>query len=229
MTTVALIPARGGSKGIPNKNLRSLCGRPLIAWTIDQARSSRSIDQVVVSTDDDQIAEISLEWGASVPFMRPDNLAGDESTTESVLTHALQMLDSMGDTFERAVLLQPTSPIRSSGTIDRALSLFELSQADSLVSVQELPPFVWRSGKYFSAQYDPMLRPRRQDLVRADRLYVENGSIYISKVSAILESGCRVSGNVIGFTMTRAESIDIDEETDFVLAESIIAGLGMNS
>ena len=227
MATVAIIPARGGSKGIPRKNLRVLSGQPLIAWSIGQARACTTIDSVIVSTDDPEIADVARKSGADVPFMRPASLAGDLSSTEDVLAHTIESLAQTGRRFDRVVLLQPTSPIRRPDSLSRALALFEETGADSLVSLVESHPFVWRAGDYFTPTYDPLARPRRQDLTDDQRLFLENGSIYISSTSALSTSRCRVSGRVAGFVMSREESIDIDDELDFRLAEASIQYLGL--
>lgn len=229
MTTVALVPARGGSKGIPRKNLRLIGGRPLIAWSISQALACSAIDQVVVSTEDLEIAAIASEAGATVPFMRPPELAGDETTTEAVMLHAVEALASSGVSVDRVVLLQPTSPVRRVDTIERAVLELDRTRADSVVSVVEVHPFVWRAGEFFEPQYDPVQRPRRQDIPDDQRLYIENGSIYVTSVVALLESRCRISGQVAGFPMSREESIDIDDEIDLALAEAAMNHLGLFS
>lgn len=229
MLTVALIPARGGSKGVPRKNLRLVGGQPLIAWSIRQALACSAIDQVVVSTDDMEIAATASEAGASVPFMRPSELARDETTTEAVMLHAVEELASNGTKIDRMVLLQPTSPVRRVDSIGRALSELDRTGADSLVSLVEVHPFVWRAGQFFSPQYDAARRPRRQDISIDQRLFIENGSIYVTSVAALLKSHCRISGRVAGFPMTREESIDIDDEIDLVLAEATMQHLGLLS
>jgi len=115
---LALIPARGGSKGLPGKNIKPLLGKPLIAWTIEQAKASKYVDRVVVSTDDDEIAEVAIRYGAEVPFLRPKELARDDSPTIDAILHALDFFSDKGERFDLLALLEPTSPLRDSEDID---------------------------------------------------------------------------------------------------------------
>ncbi len=134
---IAIIPARGGSKRLPCKNIRDLCGKPLIAWTIEQAKNSKFIDKVVVSTDDEEIAAISREYGVDVPFLRPKELATDESPSIDLIKHALDFFKKKGETYDIIILLEPTSPLRKKNDIDAAINLFleRYYYSDSLVSL----------------------------------------------------------------------------------------------
>ena len=165
MTYLAIIPARGGSKGLPNKNILPLNGLPLIAWTIQQAKSVAKIDHVVVSTDDQKIAEIALSYGAEVPFIRPAELAMDETPTEPVMLHALEFYRENKNYIPNAIiLLQPTSPIRRPKSITEALNEFERKNLDSLLSVCEDHHFYWKNKESPEALYDFENRPIRQDI-----------------------------------------------------------------
>ena len=223
--SLAIIPARGGSKGIPGKNLRELAGKPLIAWSILAARAAERIDRIVVSTDDEAIAETARAFGADVPFVRPADLATDTAPTEPVMAHALDWYAEAGEEFDTIVLLQPTSPLRRAGTIDAALARFEAEGADSLLGVCETHHFFWQRGEGGEARalYDYRNRPRRQDIAPADRNYRETGSLYISRADAFRESGNRLSGKIIMFEMAEEESWELDSEADFRILEALFA------
>ena len=134
---LCVIPARGGSKRLPHKNIKNLCGKPLIQWTVEAGIGSKSIDRLIVSTDDLEIAEISKSCGAEVPFIRPETLATDSSSSYSVLEHAYQYLFEQGDYYDYIIMLQPTSPLRTSNHIDEAVKLLKDKQADGVISVTE--------------------------------------------------------------------------------------------
>jgi len=219
-----LIPARSGSKSIPHKNLKMLAGKPLIAWSIESALNANVSGRVVVSTDDDEIANVALSYGAEVPFRRPSELATDETPTEPVMLHAAQQLMQDADYRPKAmVLLQPTSPIRKAGTIDSAIAKFESSQADSLLSVHEIHPFLWRTGKDGAiAGYDYTRRPRRQDIASDKVLFEENGSIYITRLETLVKYQNRLGGRIELFVTDPIENCDIDTPSDFELVAALI-------
>lgn len=223
MASLAVIPARGGSKGVPGKNLKEIAGKPLIAWTIEQALAADAIDTVLVSTDDEAIAAVARGHGAEVPFLRPAALATDEAPTEPVMAHALDWYAGQGRTFERIVLLQPTSPLRLPGTIDAAVRQFAAEGADSLLGVVECHHFYWRRGAAAEALYDYRNRPRRQDIAAADRRYRETGSIYISKVDAFRRAQNRLSGSIALFVMDELEGWEIDSAADFAILEALLS------
>jgi CMP-N,N'-diacetyllegionaminic acid synthase len=223
MSKLCIIPARGGSRGVPRKNLRVVANKPLIAWTIHQALAALMIDRVVVSTDDAEIADVARCYGAEVPFLRPAELATDTAPTEPVLIHAVDALQqSEGYRPQAIVLLQPTCPIRRAGSIDRAIALFDEEQSDSLLSVREIHPFLWHNEAEPQAHYDISNRPRRQDVAAADRLFEETGSIYITNVELLLSTKNRLGGKVTLFAMHADESWDIDTESDFAVAEALL-------
>lgn len=225
MTTrkvLAIIPARGGSKGIPGKNILPLGGKPLLAHSIDQAKRTPAITRVVVSTDDDQIARVARAYGAET-IARPPEISGDAASSESALLHALDFLRaSEGYEPDLVVFLQATSPLRGPGDIGNALETFDREHADSLLSVCPLHGFVWRRTPegIRSFSYDYKNRQRRQD---APEDFVENGSLYIFKPRVLRESGNRLGGTIALYPMAVLDSFQIDEPGDFQLMEALLA------
>ncbi|MEO8851586.1 MAG: acylneuraminate cytidylyltransferase family protein [Allobranchiibius sp.] len=215
-----MIPVRGGSKGVPGKNLRQIEGRPLVVWTIEQALAVEGLD-VLVSTDDERIAEVARAAGASVPFLRPAALAQDATPTEPVVQHAIQYQVDHGRAPDSVMLLQATSPLRLPGTLDRAIAQFTASEADSLVGVVPFAPFFWwqgQDGQSPRADYEVQARPRRQDLTSAELRYRETGSLYLTKSWVYQKHDNRLGGRIELFVMDEVEGIDIDTEHDLRLA-----------
>jgi N-acylneuraminate cytidylyltransferase len=211
---LGLIPARGGSKGLPGKNILPVNGRPLLAWTIDASRASRSIDRYILSSDDERISTVARSLGCDVPFVRPSALATDTATSMDVVMHAL---DSIGG-FDVVVLLQPTSPLRTAQDIDAACALLAQSGAPACVSVSpvEQHPY-WM----FSVDDRHRLAPffergtvatRRQDL---PDVYALNGAIYVADVTWLRGSRSFLSTETVGYVMPAERSIDIDTKADF--------------
>lgn len=222
MKYLAVIPARGGSKGLPGKNVRLLAGKPLIAWSIEQALESGCIDCVHVSTDDPEIAEVARAYGADVPYMRPVELAQDTTPTEPVMTYALDWYEKLGRAFDAVVLLQPTSPLRLPGTLGAALQAFEARGAESLLGVCENHHFFWRNSEDAVALYDYRNRPRRQDIRPEDRLYRENGSIYVTRTAAFRRHSNRLCEPIHMHVMREEEGCEIDSLADFVVVETLL-------
>lgn len=216
MNIVAIIPARGCSKSIPKKNIKLLAGKPLIAYSIEQAKNSKLINKVVVSTDDDEIAEVAEKYGAEV-IKRPDELATDTAPTEPVLQHAVKELEKQGYKADLIVLLQPTSPLREKDDIDDAIKTLQEKNADSLLSVCPNHLFLWKEDG-ISINYDYKKRPRRQDMEQ----YAENGSIYVTKTNILMKENNRLGGKIALHIMKPENSLEIDDEFDFWLIEQMM-------
>ncbi len=220
MATAAIIPARGGSKGLPRKNIKNLANKPLIAHSIIHAQEAKLVDKIYVSTDDREIAEISRDYGAEI-IDRPDELASDTASSESALIHAVKQIESTGIAIDLVVFLQCTSPIRTGTDIDNAIAKLKAENADSLLSVSPSHRFLWEEvdGVAKSINYNYRDRPRRQDM---QPQYMENGSIYIFKPWVLKELNNRLGGKIVLFPMDEAESWEIDSVLDFEIAEFLL-------
>ncbi|WP_417845219.1 cytidylyltransferase domain-containing protein [Thalassospira povalilytica] len=223
LKVMAVVTARGGSKGLPNKNVLDFCGKPLIAWSIEAAKKSKLVDRVVVSTEDENIAEIAREYGADVPFMRPDELATDEAVTLDVLKHLVSKIQD----YDLIVLLQPTSPLRTVQDIDTAIELCASNAMTSTVSVCEADKspywmyYLSEEGQMKNVlTQDQTSSTRRQDLPQAFAL---NGAVYVISKNALLAGEALVSKDTLAFPMPKSRSVDIDSEEDFVVAEAFFA------
>lgn len=223
---LAVIPARGGSKGIPGKNIKNLCGHPLIAYTIYAARKSKYIDDVVVSTDSDDIAGIALRYGAEVPFLRPASLSGDTAKSIDALVHARDVLAEEGRHYDSIVFMQPTSPLRHSAEVDEAIEVFYSHGALGLASVTEVTesPLLTRSigeGGVLHPIIPTSSTVRRQDM---PKFYHVSGAIYINR-SDVLTPKTSLNDNPIAYIMEKDRSLDIDCLEDFMRAEQILSSL----
>jgi CMP-N-acetylneuraminic acid synthetase len=222
-TVLTLIPARGGSKGLPGKNIRPFLGKPLIARSIDAARDSGVAGRIVVSTDDREIADVSLAHGAEVPFLRPEDIAADASPVLAAALHAVDwFIEHENWQASWLLLLQPTSPLRTPGDIQQAFHLLEPTDADAVVGVSETKshPF-WVK----TLTDDGFLRPfvggqnapaRRQDLPPAFAL---NGMLYLVRVSTLREEGAFCPQRTLPLVIPSSRAFDIDTEQDFLIAE----------
>ena len=215
---LAIIPARGGSKGIPRKNLRLLAGKPLIAHTIEHALRARQVSRTVVSTDDTEIAEVSRKCGAEV-VMRPAELATDTAGSDLVLLHALSYLEEKeGFIPSLVVFLQATSPLRRLNDIDNAINQLVGDGADSLLSVTESSEFIWKQveGGFTSITFDYRNRKRRQEL---EKIYYENGSIYLTKPEILRKCKNRLGGRISTYLMESWQRADIDDYDSLMWCE----------
>ena len=223
MNILCVIPVRGGSKGVPGKNLRPVAGRPLVTWSIAHALGSVTPMRVIVSTDSEEIATVAREAGAEVPFLRPAELATDTAPTEPTIVHAIRWVREQGWEPDLVVLLQATSPIRSADSIDRAIAQILAEGADSLVGVVPSSPFLWRRGRPPVAQYPVDARPRRQDMTEDVIPLRETGSLYVTRTRIYDEQSNRLGGTVSLFVMHEQEGLDIDTEVDLIIADSILS------
>jgi CMP-N,N'-diacetyllegionaminic acid synthase len=227
MKVLAIIPARGGSKGVPNKNIKILGDRPLIAYSIESALATNLIQDVVVSTDSKEIKQISLQYGAQVPFMRPDYLSNDSAKSIDVVIHTLEYFKKKRVTYDAVILLQPTTPFRKTTLIEKALKKYKGDYLDSLVSVLPVPTKYnphWvfeenEEGRLFISTGEVEIIPRRQDL---PKVYIRDGSIYITSTEVILNDKT-FYGKALGFLeVSHQLHVNIDTLEDWAKAENIL-------
>ncbi|MFI3202186.1 MAG: pseudaminic acid cytidylyltransferase [Eubacteriales bacterium] len=222
---LAIIPARGGSKGVPRKNIKLLSNKPLIEYTIEAALQSKIFEEVVVSTDDEEIAEIAKSCGATIPFMRPANLALDLTTSDEVIKNVLDSYNKSGRVFTEVCKLQPTSPLRTSKMIQEAYELMQIKEKDFLVSVCECEHSPLWAGKLDKEHsLDEFIIEEAKTACRQalEPYYRLNGAIYMAKSTAFIQNGSFLGANGLAFIMKQEDSIDIDTELDFKLAELIM-------
>jgi YrbI family 3-deoxy-D-manno-octulosonate 8-phosphate phosphatase len=221
LKTISIIPARGGSKGLPRKNVLPICGKPLLAWNIEAAMTSKQIDDVYVSTDDPEIAQVARSYGAKV-IDRPIDLAGDAATSESALLHGLDFLSANGVNPELLVFMQCTSPLTATEDIDCAINTLYEMDADSCLTASDFHYFVWNQNKDGFADginHDKRFRPRRQD---REPQYAENGAIYVMKVDGFREAQHRFFGKTVLSLMPAERCAEIDEPVDLKVVEVLL-------
>ncbi len=225
MRVLGIVPARGGSKGIPGKNVRPLGGKPLLVHTAEAALAARLLSRVVLTTDDERIAEVGRGCGLEVPFLRPAELAMDDTPTLPVLQHAVAELEKTGDRFDAVCLLQPTSPFRRAGDIDGCIELLESAGLDAVVSVLPVPPEHNPHWVYFR-EGDGLLRlatgedqpiPRRQELPPA---FHRDGSVYVTRRNVLME-GNSLYGRRLGGYLADSRSVNLDTPADWERAERL--------
>ena len=224
---IAIIPARGGSKGIPGKNLKLVCGKPLLAWSIIQARAAKSINSVWVSSDSNEILAVAEEYGA-IAIRRPEGLSGDTASSESAWLHALEEVEHLGVQVDLIVGIQATSPIRSCSDLEAAIGQVKSECLDSLLTVTEIEDFFnWRIGSEGpeSVNYDYRSRKVRQLI---EKRFLENGSFYIFRPEIIRALKNRLGGKIGMYVMERHKMFQIDNPEDIVLCEAIMRGYGMD-
>lgn len=218
---LGIIPARGGSKGVPGKNIRIIAGKPLIAWTIEEAKKSKYIDRLVVSTDDREIADIAKCFGGEVPFLRPETLARDDTPGVAPVIHALMEIPG----YDYVVLLQPTSPLRSCFDVDGCIESCVFNNAPACVSVVQPDKSPYWSYELKDGFLSPLLKTemsamRRQDLPSVVSL---NGAVYIARTEWLLEMNTFISAETTAFEMSKERSLDIDTELDFKVCELLLS------
>jgi len=229
LNVVAVIPARGGSKGVPHKNIKKLGGKPLIAYTIEEAKKAKTLDRIIVSTDDDKIAVIAKKYGAEVPFKRPHHLSTDAAHTPPVIMHAVDYLEKKGCKVDVVVTLQPTSPFRKACHIDEAVRKLIKTGADAVMSVREaeFPPFWLRKikkGKVFffvKSKIDFSLLERQQ----LQKVYQPNGAVYATRRDFLMKRGKIVGvdgDDTRAIIMDSMHSFDTDTPMDFDVGEIMI-------
>ena len=220
MKIVAIIPARGGSKGIPRKNVKELCEKPLIAYIIETALKVKELDRVIVSTEDEEIAEVAKEYSAEVPFMRPEELTRDETPTLPVLQHAVKYLeDKENYKPDIVVLLYATSPLLKHERVSEAIKLLRARGFDSVLSVVEDRGHYWVEKDDSCERLHPKVLKNRQF---TKPLLKENGAIYLCKRDLLMKENTMVGGKIGFLKMQKDETIDIDDLLDFEIAEFLM-------
>jgi len=220
---LALIPARAGSKGLPGKNIRPMCGKPLIGWTIERALQSKYIDTVLVSTDGEEIAGIARDFGAEVPFLRPEAISGDKASSYDVIDHALDHYAALGSHYDYLLLLEPTSPLREPGDLDALLEKLMATGADSIISLGEAathPSIVKRlEGDGFASFFPLPLANRRQDNEPA---YFPYGVGYAAKTNILRQQRSFYLGKATWYQIKRYQCYEIDDIYDFLCVEAVM-------
>jgi N-acylneuraminate cytidylyltransferase len=226
---LGLINARGGSKGIPRKNIKPLGGKPLIAWAIDAGLASKRLTRLIVSTEDPEIADIAQQFGADVPFVRPPELASDAALQIDAIRHALETLSAAGEDYDAVAVLQPTCPLRRSDDIDGALDLLISENADTVISVMEV------QGQHPLTMYTraadggltPLMEANQAGVQRQEfpAVWWRNGAVYAIRSAVILEQGTLYGAKVLGYAMPAERSINIDEPLDWMMAEAMVTYL----
>lgn len=219
---LAIIPARGGSKGVPRKNIRDLAGKPLIAWTIEEAKKSRYIDRLILSSEDDEIIEVAKQYGCEVPFKRPLELAQDDTPGIEPVLHAIEQCPG----YDYVVLLQPTSPLRTVGDIDGCIEKLLSNGGDFCVSVTEPEKSPYWMYTVSNDRMVPLMPQedfvtRRQDL---PKVFALNGAIYVGKSNSLIKEKSFLTEYTLGFTMNQINSVDIDTEFDLSYCEFLLKG-----
>jgi len=223
---LAIVPARGGSKGLPKKNIRALGSKPLIAWSIEAGKQSRYIDKVTVSTDSQEIAAIAQQWGGEVPFIRPAELATDDAKGIDAILHAIHWHHDNGEQFDLVFVLQPTSPLRTADHIDQAIELLFEKNAGAIVSVCPVDHHPWwcnslpEDGRMKDFLRPEILNTNRQELPPFYRL---NGAVYVADIAFLEATHSFMGDETFAYIMTAESSIDIDSAFDFKLAELLLS------
>lgn len=227
MRTVAIVPARGGSKSIPRKNIKLLAGRPLLWYSAEAARGARRLARTILSTEDEEIARIGRECGLEVPFLRPPDLARDDTPILPVIRHAVRTLESAGETMDAICLLQPTSPLRRSADIDACIHLLETSGADAVATMKPVPAEYNPHWVYFREHGGDMRLctgedapiPRRQDLPPA---FHRDGAVYVTRRDVVMCQDSLYGRRLLGYELDTTAGVNLDELDDWTRAEQLI-------
>ena len=225
-TILAIIPARGGSKGLPDKNIKDLCGKPLIGWTIEQSKASKVIDEIFVSTDSLKISNVAKEYGVNVPILRPEELAKDSSSSMDVVDHVLSYFENKNTFFDYILLLEPTSPLRKDNDLDSAIKLaIENESVDGVISLGEVhmehPMIVKKlnqKGKIESYIENVKKISQRQ---QTDKAYFPYGVIYMIKTKVFRNKRTFYTNNIIPYFIERWQNYEVDDIYDFIAIEAI--------
>lgn len=219
--TLFVIPARGGSKGLPGKNIKDLCGKPLIAYSIDVARAFADDEHICVSTDSEEIKRVVEDYGLTVPFIRPAYLATDTASSNDVLIHAVNYFEMLGREYKRLVLLQPTSPLRSIEDVSGSLTLYS-DDIDMVVSVTKshAPAVLCNDDEegYVQLVFNKNAAGRQE----LQDMYEFNGAVYVMNIQALLKKGIAGFTKKVKYVMSKEHSVDIDDIIDFKLVETMI-------
>lgn len=224
---LGIITARGGSKGLPGKNVMEIAGKPLVQWSVEQGLACEVFDRFIISTDDQIIADVARNAGCEIPFLRPDHLASDVASSIDVLLHAINWLEEQGDHFDYVVLLEPTSPLRAPNDIKNALELLysNASVAHSVVSISESksahPDFTVKikDNGILTPFFDAFNSKRRQDLEAA---YFFDGTVYVSTIDGLRKHRGFYHDKTIGFPVEAWQAYEIDDYIDFVVVEAVL-------
>ncbi len=221
MSIVALIPARGGSKRIPGKNLAACADKPLLAWTAEAASASRRLDRALLSTDDEEIARVGRELGLEVPFLRPAEISGDAVPMAPVMQHALEWLRAGGEEIEAIVLLQPSSPLRLAAHIDAAIDIFLANEVETVVSVVEAPHIFhpMKALRLRGGRLETYCPDREQE---TDPAYGRNGPAVLVNQPEVIARGARYGDPIMAYVMPAEYSIDIDEPFDLLMCDLLL-------
>jgi CMP-N,N'-diacetyllegionaminic acid synthase len=229
MRVSAIVIARGGSKGIPNKNIMDFCGHPLLSWTIRQAIAARQVSDIWISSDSREILSIGEKYGAR-PILRPDDISGDGASSESAWLHAIDVIETEGgEPIDYVLAPQVTSPLREPADFSNAIDLMVQEKTDSLLSVAEVEDyFIWKrnvSGEIEPANYDYRDRKPRQQI---ENRYLENGSFYLFKPGLIRQTQNRLGGKIGIYVMERFKMFQIDVSDDIELCSVMMSGYGLD-
>lgn len=221
---IAIIPARGGSKGLPGKNIRPLDGKPLIAYAIECAKKAKLVDRVIVSTDDTKIADVARQYGAEVPFMRPDSLATDDAKAIDNYVYTVDRLSrEWGVQIEEFAVLQPTTPLRTSEDVDGAIELFRTKNADSVVSyTPEAHPVRWHKYLDENMAFVDIFEQTIDNRQTLRTSYYPNGAVYVFRTE-VVRAGKYYTDKSFAYVMPRSRSVDIDTLDDFRYAEFLLS------